>query len=193
MKKLLLILLALAWSTAADADSIVLGQLSFGGNGCPQGTVSATLGTNKKSLGILFEKYQVAVGRPTGKSFDRKTCNLAIPIHVPQGQSVSILATGYRGFIHLPVGATAVFNAENFFAGGRGPIFKRSFSGLSNRSFSITNQLTADAVVWSGCGADVILRTNSSIRLSTPADREANASVKLSAAIVYHLQWRTCH
>ncbi len=46
-----------------------------------------------------------------------------------------------------------------------------------------------------GCGVDVNLRTNSSMRLSTVKNQEALSTVDtedVNAAIVYHFQWRTC-
>jgi len=49
--------------------------------------------------------------------------------------------------------------------------------------------------VWSACGADVNLRTNSSIRVQTKQNKEALATVDsqdVSAAIVYQLQWKQC-
>ncbi|WEZ85856.1 DUF4360 domain-containing protein (plasmid) [Rhizobium sp. 32-5/1] len=59
----------------------------------------------------------------------------------------------------------------------------------------ISNKLVADALVWSPCGTDVNLRTNSSIRVNTTRGQEAMATVDtqdVRAAIVYRLQWRTC-
>jgi len=181
--------------TPVFADDISLGQPGYGGTGCPDGTVSVTLSPDSKSLSMLFDQYQVAVGGDTGKSFDRKSCNIAIPVHVPQGQSVSILKIDFRGFNHLPQSATSQFNVEYFFAGTRGPAFQRQFRGSLDEDYLINNELTAEAIVWSGCGADVNLRTNSSMRVKTVSNREAMASIDsqdVNAGIIYHLQWRTC-
>ena len=174
---------------------ISLGEPGYGGTGCPDGTVSVTLSPDQKSLSLLFDQYQMAVGGETGKSFDRKSCNIAIPVHVPQGLSVSILNIDFRGFNHLPQSATSQFNVEYFFAGTRGPSFQRKFSGPLDEDYLVNNELAARAVVWSGCGADVNLRTNSSMRVKTVSNKEAMASIDsedVNAAIVYQLQWRSC-
>lgn len=187
--------LAMAAPVSAQNDDIYLGVPGYGGSGCPANSVSATLSPDEKSLSLLFDEYEVSAGGSTGRSFDRKSCNVAIPVHVPQGLSVSILAVDYRGFNHLPRGATSQFNVEYFFAGGRGPSFRKSFYGPLESDYILTNELTVDALVWSGCGVDVNLRTNSSMRLSTSYNAEALATVDtedVNAAIVYHLQWRTC-
>jgi hypothetical protein len=197
MKHRILLLSALMLSAPVFAHGdISLGEPGYGGTGCPGGTVSVTLSPDQKSLSLLFDQYQLAVGGESGKSFDRKSCNIAIPVHVPQGLSVSILNIDFRGFNHLPQSATSQFNVEYFFAGTRGPKFQRQFHGILDEDYLINNKLTAEAVVWSGCGADVNLRTNSSMKLNTVSNREAMASIDsedVNAAIVYQLQWRACN
>lgn len=189
-------LLALAAApVAAHADTIRLGIPGYGGSGCPDGSVSTTLSPDQRSLSLIFDQYEVSAGGETGRSFDRKSCNVAIPVHVPQGMSVSVLSVDYRGFNHLAPGASSQFNVEYFFAGGRGPSFRRSFFGPVDADYTIHNPLTVSAMVWSACGADVNLRTNSSMRVNTVGNREALATVDtedVNAAIVYHLQWRAC-
>jgi hypothetical protein len=50
-------------------------------------------------------------------------------------------------------------------------------------------------VIWSPCGEDQILRSNSSILVRTTAGRQAVATVDtqdIATAVVFHLQWRRC-
>lgn len=196
MKSCILLMSALMLSAPAfAADDISLGKPGYGGTGCPEGTVSATLSPDAKSLSLLFDQYQVSVGGTTGKSFDRKSCNIAIPVHVPQGMSVSVLKIDYRGFNHLPASATSQFNVEYFFAGTKGPSFQRIFRGVLDEDYLINNELIAESVVWSGCGADVNLRTNSSMRVKTVSNKEAISSIDsqdVNAGIIYQLQWKKC-
>lgn len=195
MKKLLLLASVVVLSAPAFADDISLGQPGYGGTGCPAGSVSATLSPDAKSLSLLFDKYQVAVGGTSGKSFDRKSCNIAIPVHVPHGMSVSVLKIDFRGFNHLPRAASSQFNVEYFFAGTRGPAFQRIFNGALDEDYLINNELNIQSVVWSACGADVNLRTNSSMRVKTVGNNEAMASIDsedVHGGIIYQLQWRSC-
>ncbi len=176
-------------------EPITLGEPGYGGTGCPGGSVSATLSPDATSLSLLFDQYLVEAGGETGKTFDRKSCNVAIPVHVPQGMAVSILAIDYRGYNNFPVGANSQFNVEYFFAGARGPVFSKKFNGPKDEDYLIHNELTAKTIVWSACGADVNLRTNSSIRVTTSGNKQALATVDsedVSAAIIYQLQWKQC-
>jgi hypothetical protein len=198
MKKILAIAALLVGSSfagLAQADDIALGEPGYGGTGCPDGSASVTLSPDQKSLSIIFDEYFVEAGGATNKSFDRKSCNIAIPVHVPQGLSVSILNIDYRGYNNIPSGAKTTFSVEYFFAGAKGPTFNKNFNGPLDDDYLINNKLQASALVWSACGADVNLRTNSSIRVQTKQNKEALATVDsqdVSAAIVYQLQWKSC-
>lgn len=198
MKNILAIaalLIGSSFAGTAFADDIALGEPGYGGTGCPDGSASVTLSPDAKSLSIIFDEYYVEAGGSTNKSMQRKSCNIAIPVHVPQGLSVSVLNIDYRGYNSLPAGAKSTFAVEYFFAGVQGPKFNKVFNGALDKDYLIQNKLKASALVWSACGADVNLRTNSSIRVQTKQNKEALATVDsqdVSAAIVYQLQWKQC-
>lgn len=192
MRAWVLALFIIAISLPAYAQTgLRLGKASYGGTGCPGGTAAVALSADKKSLSLRFDRYQVAAGG--SRSFDRKSCNLAIPLNVPAGISVSVVAVDYRGVNRLPAGAKTQFRAEYFFAGGRGPVLTRAFNGPLQGRFAFSNAIGAK--VWSACGADVILRSNTSLRVSTSGGRAASSSIRsqdIKTAIVYRLQWRNC-
>ena len=193
------VFLSLAFVLAAlpsFADDISLGYPSYGGSGCPGGTASAALSPDRKSLSILFDRYVVEAGGRTGRQMDRKTCNIGVPVHVPQGLSLSIIKVDYRGFNSLPYSAYSQFNVEYFFAGSRGPSYTKTFNGALTANYLLTNTLAASAVVWSPCGQDVILRANSSMLVRTnSANQQAMSTVDsadIRGGLVYAIQWRRC-
>lgn len=200
MKKLLsLILLASTlWAPAhANLNDIQLGEPGYGGSGCPAGSAMATLSPDKKSLSIIFDEYVVEAGAVNRKRLARKNCSIAIPVHVPQGFSVSIIDVDYRGYVSLPSRAQARFSAEYFFAGIRGPQFTKTFRGATDEDYVLRNKLGVHATVWSKCGADVNLRVNSSMMVrvrSTRDDALATVdSADFNAGIKYQLQWKRCN
>lgn len=168
-----------------------LGRPTYGGPGCPDGTASAVLkGT---TLSVRYSAYRVEAGGGTGKRFDRRACSLSVPVSVPRGKSVAIVSADYRGRGRLPAGAKGEFRAEYFFAGETGPVAKRALNGPLQGAFSLSTP--GGPLVWSPCGKDVILRTNSSLRVTTAANRSASLSIRsqdVSNALVYRLKWRDC-
>lgn len=177
------------------ADSIYIGTPSYGGNGCPAGSASATLSPDSKQLSILFDSFMAEAGS-NGKMLERKSCNVAIPVHVPQGFSVSVLKIDYRGFVSIPVGGQGQFNVEYFFAGQKGPAFRKTFVGGTESDYTLTNTLGVQALIWSPCGKDVNLRVNAStLAKSNRYYEDALATVDsmdVDAGIVYLFQWRQC-
>jgi len=198
MKKLLLsfTMIASLWNPVF-ADDIQLGEPGYGGSGCPAGSAMATLSPDNKSLSIIFDEYLVEAGAVNRKRLARKNCSIAIPVHVPQGFSVSIIDVDYRGYVSLPRRAQARFSVEYFFAGIRGPRFIKTFRGATDEDYTLSNKLGVNAMVWSKCGADVNLRVNSSMMVRVASTRDdALATVDsadFNAGIVYKLQWKKCH
>ncbi len=203
LQKLLLKTIAglslLSTMSLAQADlipnDIQLGQPAYGGNGCPAGSASAVLSPDNKSLSILFDQFIVEAGGANA-TVARKSCNIAIPVHVPQGYSLSIIAVDYRGYVSLPDRAQARLTAEYFLAGTLGPRFGKQFIGKTDTDYTFTNDIGVQAQVWSPCGADTTLRVNASMLVQTNRFRDsALATVDTAdfkAGLLYKFQWRTC-
>jgi hypothetical protein len=173
----------------AQSD-LTFGKPGYGGPGCPAGTASVAFGGDKQSLRIGFDRYEVSAGGNTRRSFDRKSCNLAIPIKVPAHKSVSVVAILYRGFNRLPPDAKGQVRFGFFVAGEQGPVLTRAFNGPQHGPFSFNEKLTASSTVWSACGTDVNLRTNTSLRVNTVGS-SARSSLEVKTALI-RFQWRNC-
>ncbi|MDZ4084530.1 MAG: DUF4360 domain-containing protein [Bdellovibrionales bacterium] len=186
---------ALGSASSASANiGLQLGMPGYGGTGCPANSASVTLSPDQSSLSILFDQYVVEAGN--GRQFDRKSCNIAIPVRVPQGYSISVFQVDYRGFNSLPAGARSTFNVDYFFAGSRGVRQSKTFWGPSANLYELTDHLTAEAVVWSACGAETNLRVNTNMFVQTNRRGELAMSTVDSAdvtsGLVYHISWRRC-
>lgn len=183
-----------AASITAQAQQIRLGQPAYGGTGCPAGSASVTVSPDASSLSILFDNYVAEAG--SGRSMDRKSCNISVPVSVPNGYSVAVIQVDYRGFNFVPRGGMSRFDAEYFWAGARGPRISRTFMGPVNDSYTISDGLIASTMVWTPCGADVNLRVNTSMMAKSNARGEQTLatvdSADISSGLIYHLQWRRC-
>jgi hypothetical protein len=196
--KMMLSAVLIASATAtAQAEQLRLGDPAYGGTGCPAGSASVTVSPDQQSLSVLFDNYLTEAGYTNGRQVDRKSCNFVIPVHVPQGYSIAVYQVDYRGFNALPSGARSRFSAESFFAGSRGPVMRRNFTGPVNNDFTLTDGILASNLVWAPCGSSVTLRVNSSMMTTTNSafDQAISGidSLDLSSGLIYHIQWRRCH
>ncbi|MBL7714935.1 MAG: DUF4360 domain-containing protein, partial [Bdellovibrionales bacterium] len=173
-----------------------LGLPSYGGNGCPAGSAAAVLSPDGKALSLLFDKFDVKSGGTTGLPTDRKSCNVSIPVKVPEGFSVSVIKIDYRGYNQLPPGASSDFSVEYFFAGQSGPKFRKQFVGPLNNDFLYSNQVVAATTSWSACGEDVILRSNMWVSNMTNSNFEQTQttmdSADVTAGVIFALNWQQC-
>ena len=196
MKNIFLMVGVLIGTGAVAQNGVRLGTPAFGGNGCPAGTASASITNDGQTLSILFDEYIAEAGRTTNRRMDRKSCNVSVPVLVPQGFSVAVFKVDYRGFNSLPSGANSQFNVEYFFAGSQGPRYTENFRGPLEDDYLITNRLLATSLVWSPCGQQVILRANSSMRATANSRMDQTMSTVDSAdvesGLIYHLQWKRC-
>ena len=186
---------AILFSALNAAADLRLGEPQYAGTGCPQGSASIAISPDAKSLSILFDQYVVEAGGT--KAFDRKNCNIGIPISVPQGYSIALLGIDYRGFAGLPVGGFAQLAVDYFLAGsGRGVRTQKTFYGLMNTDYLKSDELGLESVVWTPCGASTVLRANTTLRVQSNNRREqAMATVDsadVSAGLIYHIGWKTC-
>ncbi|MBS1972046.1 MAG: DUF4360 domain-containing protein [Bdellovibrionales bacterium] len=197
LSSVLSVLLVAGSLTAQAQTGLKLGQPAYGGTGCPAGSASVTLSPDETALSILFDSYLAEAGSTTGRTVDRKSCNISIPVQVPNGYSVSIFQVDYRGFNLIPAaGAYTRMDTEYFWAGSRGPRFARVYSGPTNDNYTLSDGLVAQTMVWTPCGASVNLRVNSSIMAQTNRQQQQTMitvdSADLTSGLVYHLQWRRC-
>lgn len=195
MKGLCLGLLTMSTAVLADLNDVQLGVPGYGGNGCPANSASVTLSDDKKSLSLIFDQFIVEAGG-MNKMLERKTCNIAIPVHVPSGFSVSVVNVDYRGYVSLPSQASARLTAEYFLAGSLGPRFDKTFLGRTDSDYTFKNDIGIQAQVWSPCGADTILRVNAAMLVRTNRyNDEAMATVDsadFKTGMLYQFQWRRC-
>ena len=127
----------------------------------------------------------------------RKSCNIAIPVHVPQGFSVSIIDVDYRGYVSLPRGAQARLSSQYFLAGQRGPRYTKTFRGGFDDEYLVQDSIGLVGTVWSACGDSVNLRVNTSMMIRTNRQKQdALATVDsadFSSGLIYHLKWKKCN
>jgi Domain of unknown function (DUF4360) len=170
---------------ATPTSKVEIMGAGYGGNGCPANSASVTVSPNGQELSILFDKF-IADGNNPRES--RKSCNLSIPIKVPQGYQISFYDADYRGYV-APA-TTAKLRAEYFFAGARGPVFSRSFSGETN--YNVRDKLATVADVWSACGASANMRVNAAMVARGKGTATVDSFDLAHRGLVYHIQYRTC-
>lgn len=172
-------------SAAMAQPAVQIQSASYGGNGCPGGSASVSVSPDGQELSILFDKFVALGNSPTER---RKSCNLSIPIKVPQGFQISLYDADYRGYVAPQT--QGVLRAEYFFAGGRGPVFTRTFNGETN--YEARDSLATIANVWSRCGDSLNMRVNAAMVARGRGVATVDSFDLSHRGLVYHIRYRAC-
>jgi len=166
-------------------EKVEIVDASYGGSGCPNGTASVNVSPDGQELSILFDEF-AAFGKNRRES--RKSCNLTIPIKVPQGFQISLFDADYRGYVAPKT--KGKLRAEYFFAGTRGPVFQRLFKGETE--YNVRDKLATVADVWSACGDSVNMRVNASMKARGKGMATVDSFDLAHRGLVYHVKYRAC-
>lgn len=177
--------MAASIAPALAAPKVEILGADYGGNGCPDGSASVTVSPDGQELTLLFDKF-IAEGNNAKNS--RKSCNLSIPIKVPQGFQISLYDADYRGYV--APNTRGRLRAEYFFAGARGPVFTRTFRGETD--YNVRDSLATVANVWSKCGDSLNMRVNAAMSARGRGIATVDSFDLAHRGLKYHVKYRAC-
>jgi hypothetical protein len=87
---------------------------TYDGSGCPRGSASVTLSSDRKALTVILDQFIAAAGPnyPTPYT-DRKNCLIDVDLHIPEGWQYSLISATYRGYIDIEVDVEAALAVSN--------------------------------------------------------------------------------
>jgi hypothetical protein len=166
-------------ATPSD-NSVYFKAPAIGGSGCPSGTTDFAITPDGTTLSILFDSYSAEPGN--------KSCNIAVPVHIPNGFQVSTMTADFRGFVE----GRAELRRSYFFAGDRTSPRKTRLYSRNGDDYTVHDNLLTMSESWSRCGEDVNMRINSRIRTRGRHSSISVDSLDLSNGLVFQLQYRRC-
>lgn len=160
-------------------------DIAYGGDGCPEGTAQISYQENG-SIVLSLDSYESHL---QSGHVDRKSCNIAMPISVPEGYVMKPGKITLVGSYDLKSGTRGNLDADIFFAGSRGNNVSKTING--NDVGEIYLEVRPDYLL-SACGKDVILRLNSSAVISSQKDINQTSILKINNIIIDKYQLRRC-
>jgi hypothetical protein len=182
MKRLTLALLSLISTFAFAAEpEFQVGKAWFAGSGCPKDTMSVTWAPDNLSFSVIFDQFVASVGPAEKKSFDRKSCNVIIPMTLPKGLSLVVEKVDFRGFILLPAkGAAEFLSLHNFLPSFGDRFFRKpaSIRQVFKGELADDYVLSSDKDVQSSpCGGLVFLNIRNQLTLRAPKGEDGQMTL----------------
>lgn len=181
-----------------DLTKVYIAGITYGGTGCPQGTVGISLSTDRKTFTLIFDAYVASIGPGISLTDSRKNCQINVNLHYPGGFQYSIFTSDYRGFVDLEKGVTGVQKATYYFAGSTAQASTQTnWSGPISQDYLIHDEIPFSSTVWSPCGSVEALNINSQIRLDNTANKAAlgylsTDSIDGKVTFIVGVQWQVC-
>jgi hypothetical protein len=182
-------------SSGPDPSQISIQSVTYGGTGCPAGSVGHSLSDDRTQLALVFDKFVAKSGPGIPVTEARKNCQLNINVRIPQGFSYSVGTFDYRGYVQLPSGVSAESKSTYYFQGEVTQASSSSrFAGPVAKDYLARD--TLGIVAWMPCDGRVVpVNVNAQVRLTGPSTASAQITTDSIDGKVKHIlgiQYRRC-
>ncbi|KAH7316851.1 hypothetical protein B0I35DRAFT_409994 [Stachybotrys elegans] len=185
-----------------DPTKIQISGVAWSGNGCPQGTVSTSISSDRTVVTFGFDAFQTYIGPGLPVTERSKNCQLHLTLAYPGGFQFAVVESTYHGYAILEKGVTGTFYSTYYFSqdAGSTTTTRTTITGggvwAQGQVYTKQDQIPTASVIWSPCGATGNLNINNRIGL-TSTNASAYGSITDDDATVaftqqMNLQWRPC-
>ncbi|KAF1936580.1 hypothetical protein EJ02DRAFT_459422 [Clathrospora elynae] len=183
--------------TAPPAGTVTIRGVTYGGTGCPQGTVSSQISSDRTIMTLIFDSYIASIGPGIAVTEQRKNCQLNVDIAYPGGFQYSILSADYRGYSSIQKGVQGTLKSTYYFSGQTDQTSTSYvFDGPTNGDYLKHDEADNTSIVWAPCGTDGMLNINSQVRLTSTNNSATGLlttdSTDLKFTQVVYVQWQKC-
>ena len=151
-------------AVAPDPTHAIIGAITYGGTGCPQGSVGKSISDDRETFTLIFDQYIASIGPVVPISDSRKDCQLVVRINAPVGFAFAVMHIDQRGFVQSDAGVVGrVLATAEVIDGNPGQSFQppeTSFAGPVSRDYLTSPSF--GQVQWSACGGPSLLQINTS-------------------------------
>lgn len=174
--------------------TVVIDIVTVNGTGCPPGSAAAHISPDNAAVGLEYGEYTAQVGIGSKPADSRKSCQLALAIHAPQGFTYAVAEATHQGYAHLEPGATGVVRTSYYFQ-GQPPSApgSHSFSGPLDDSWQVIDAPDVTSLVYAPCGELRNLNVISDVRvIAGTSDPATTSFMTMATSSVYRLTWKQC-
>ncbi|KAG9228494.1 secreted protein [Amylocarpus encephaloides] len=182
-------------SSVPNPSQVTINSISYGGTGCPQGSVGSFISADRLTFTLIFDSFVASIGPGVPVTASRINCQLNINLQYPSGFQYSVLGTDFRGYAGLDAGITGVQSANYYFSGSQAQAAtSTTFKGPMSGDYLISDKIPFTSTIWSPCGAALPLNVNSQVRLTSSKSAASGLmtqdSIDGKVTFVVGVQWQ---
>ncbi|MGR4877966.1 DUF4360 domain-containing protein [Streptomyces sp. LARHCF249] len=189
-----------AQNALKPTEPVTIKLATVNGSGCRPGTATVAVAPDNTAFTVTYSEYLAKAGKGTQLTDQRKNCQLALDVHIPQGYTYGIATADYRGYANLAKGAFGTQVANYYFQGmSKTAHRKHRINGPKDDNWQVTDRAPVGSVVHKACGDRRNFNINTELRVdagqANPATTSyiAMDSTDTSITTTYHFSWKKCH
>ncbi|RKO90689.1 hypothetical protein BDK51DRAFT_25448 [Blyttiomyces helicus] len=174
-------------------------SISYGGTGCPQGTVSQNFNDDRTGWTLIFDEFVANAGPGQPIFADRQNCQLSINVHLPAGWQYSVSTVDYRGFIQLDPNVIASQQSTYFFQGVLDSVSAKSqwVGPQDGYNYAVQDSFTTTSTVLSPCGGSAVVGIDTQIFVDNSRNHQGQGqmttdSIDSKVTQIYSFNWFQC-
>jgi hypothetical protein len=179
-------------------DGVMITGVTYGGTGCKDATVAASLSADYEALTLMFDEYVAEIGKDTDQSKKRRFCQILVDLDFPAGFSFSLVSLDYSGYASLDWGVRAEQKSTYYFQGfakDERYSFKTRLLGEIDTDYDRHDEL--EMLAWSPCDKRRGLNIVTTLQLDNRRNKDGEGHITLDSieGVVkekYGLRWRKC-
>ena len=179
-----------------NPDQVYIAGITYGGTGCPQGTVSAAFTADRKTVTMIFDQFLAQAGKGINPANSRSACQINVDLRYPSDWSYTVMKVDYRGYVGIPAGFSALQTATYYFSGNSAQLVSKSnFMGPIYQDYKVTDEIPLKRFIWSPCGNVVRGNIKASVELQGDFSKSGLITVDSVDGTVKHMYgilWRSC-
>ncbi|OBT42040.1 hypothetical protein VE00_07440 [Pseudogymnoascus sp. WSF 3629] len=184
-------------SVRPNPSQVYINSISYGGTGCPQGSVGSFISDDRQTFTLIFDSYVASIGPTVAATENRKNCQLNLDLQYPSGFQYSIFTTQFRGYAALDKGVQGTQKATYYFSGQPEQVSSSTvFNGPLSTDYSVSDSVPFTSTIWSPCGQALPLNINSQVRLTSSVTGATGLltddSIDGHITFVVGIQWQAC-
>ncbi|KAG4412900.1 hypothetical protein IFR04_013974 [Cadophora malorum] len=172
--------------------SPTLQSITYGGSGCPQGSMKFSVPINSTRYIVAFGGYAASIGAGAPLAESRKNCQINLKLDYPVGYQYAVAGNTYSGYASLDAGVSAVHKSIYYFSGyEQQSSTQMNFTGPYNAAYAAEDSVL-DETSWSPCGTRALLNINNQVRMTRESNSTGSGTLYDSGLFDVSLMWRTC-
>ncbi|GHJ43483.1 hypothetical protein Cs7R123_08250 [Catellatospora sp. TT07R-123] len=90
-----------------DPGTVYISSITYGGTGCPNGTVGSSISTDRTTATLIFDVFVASTGSGVPATERRKNCQVNLNLHIPRSLAwLAAVKIDHRGYVQVPAGMT---------------------------------------------------------------------------------------